>query len=439
MDNNTNNDPVQPDVRPEDVQLGTQPDVQSVAPMADQPVVTSSETVLGSAAQPAPKKKKTGLIIGLIATVLLIGGLVGGYFWYQSPNKILTDAINNSYSAKVVVGKMKLGGLGASSSSDMMGFSLDDIEIELAADLNAMSFDYNMTANLELMGQKAPIKAKMMFVDKKDIYFRLEDLSKVVDGMFDSFASTFGSEMSAEFNKIKQQFSPVVTKLENKWIKISVDDFKSDDEDDKALVCLTDYLKNFDTNKYMEQSKAALKENNFYKAGEVKTVDGNFVMAITIDKDKMKAYSEKLAESDMVKGLKKCSEMQEPEYDVDTDDYDMDITFDDEDFGDFADEDASGSKEPEFKNVELIITKWDHKIKGFKAGVESSSTGMSGSTTQTTKLEMSLDWPKTVDIKAPADAIGFEEWLKSIQEEAAKLESGATGIGGSGGISSLFF
>ena len=127
MDNDTNNNSVQPDVQPGD-QLFDQP--------IDQPVITS----MGDAApeapvqsmdfQAAPKKKKTGLIIGIIAAVLLIGGLVGAYFWYQSPNKVVADAINKSNSAKIIKTKIKLSQI---CPNLVLCLKVSDLEMEMLA------------------------------------------------------------------------------------------------------------------------------------------------------------------------------------------------------------------------------------------------------------------------------------------------------------------
>lgn len=432
MDNDTNNNSVQPDVQPGD-QLFDQP--------IDQPVITS----MGDAApeapvqsmdfQAAPKKKKTGLIIGIIAAVLLIGGLVGAYFWYQSPNKVVADAINKSNSAKIIKTKIKLSGLDLSESSPM-GLKVSDLEMEIAGDIKKMAFDYSATANLELMGQKVPVKAKIMLVDKRDIYFYLEDISKLVDGFFDSMSSTLGSEYTSEFNKVKQQIEPVIAKIENKWVKLPLAELKSEASDDnnEVLVCVSDVMKNFDADKYMEQAQAALEEHSFYQAGEVRTVDGNLAVKVAIDKDKLKDYGEKLSETDFIKALNECSNPKVEYDDFDDDDYDFD-------YDDDLTEGMVVPKpdEPVLKNTEFIISKWGHQLKGVNTEVESKTTTMGKTTTQTIKVEMTLDWPNSIEVKAPIGAISFEEWMKSIEEEMEKMEDPSDNMGALNPFESLFF
>ncbi|MGI6612697.1 MAG: hypothetical protein ACOX0Z_03980 [Candidatus Nanosyncoccaceae bacterium] len=450
MDNDTNNNSVQPGEQL--VQSTLQPEVQSEAQSMDSPVEAPVGSVMPEAptpvqsqpvAQPAPKQKKAkkGLIIGLIIAILLIGGLVSAYFWYQSPNKVVADAINKSNSAKIIKTKIKLSGLDLSESSPM-GVKFSSLEMEVAGDIEKMAFDYSATANLELMGQKLPVKAKMMLVDKKDIYFYLEDISKLVDGFFDSMSSTLGSEYTSEFNKVKQQVKPVVAKIENKWVKLPLDELKSEasDDDNEVLVCVSDVMKNFDADKYMEQAQAALKEHSFYQAGEVRTVDGNFAVKVAIDKDKLKDYSEKLSETDFIKALNECSspKVEYGNFDDDDDDYDFDFDFD---YDDNLTEGMVAPKpdEPVLKNTEFIISKWGHQLKGVNTEVESKTTTMGKTTTQTVKVEMTLDWPKSVEVKAPSDAISFEEWTKSIEEEMEKMEDSSDDIGTFNPFESLFF
>lgn len=367
--------------------------------------------------------------------MLLIGGLVGAYLWYQNPDKVVTDAIQKTNSTKIIKTKIKLGGLDLPSPSDDVNVSFDGLELEIAGDMNKMALDYSLTANLKLMGQKVPLKAKIMLVDKKDVYFYLEDVSKVVDGVIDGFGQSFGAELTTEFNKIRQQIKPLLAKVENQWVKVPLDELKKlvDDEDDnKVLTCMTNVIKNFDTNKHMDQTKAILKEHKFYQAGDVKTVDGDFAINIKIDKTKLKSYGEKMLETDFAKALVKCSETKIDQDDQDDyedlDDYgevdeDFDFDFDDDDYESIDQPEISKESAPSLKNAEFVISKWGHELKKVNLDLEAKTTKNGEPATQIVKLEATFDWPKSIDIKAPSGAVKFEDWIKSIEDEAKKLKS----------------
>lgn len=405
MDNNTNNDSVQPSVQP-DVQPTMQSDVQPV-------VTTNGVTPKATTAQTAPKKKKTGLIAGLVAALLLIGGLIGGYFWYQSPNKVVADALNRANSARMLKTKLKLSGIDLSKDG-VPGMSLGDINVELTGDLEKLDLGYDISTTFELMGVKLPIKAKLMLVNKTDVYFYLEDVSKTVDGFISGFGA-FMSEDVADFSALKSQFSSLVAKIENKWVKLSLDDIKSnmDDEDSKELVCLTDVLKNYDFNTYNQQVKSILKEHKYYEVGDVKTVDGSFVVNASIDQSKFEAYAKAAGETDLIKAFLKCGG-EEQASNVDK---------------------KTGSVS--FKNVEWVIGQWGHELKSAKVEVEAETLDADGQkTTQTLKVEASFDWPKSVEVKAPSEAINFEDWVKEIEAEAAKMSAGeeTTSLNGFGSL-----
>ena len=66
----------------------------------------------GNMATPKPKKKKTGLIVGItlgvLAIVAIIATLLTYFLWWQNPEKMVTDAVSNAIVAKkaVVNGKI---------------------------------------------------------------------------------------------------------------------------------------------------------------------------------------------------------------------------------------------------------------------------------------------------------------------------------------------
>ena len=416
MDNKTNNNSAQPSVQP-DVQSTVQPDVQPDVQPGAQPVVTVNETMSEAVSQVAPKKKKTGLIIGLVAALLLIGGLIGGYLWYQSPNKVAADALNRVSSARIFKAKLKLDGMDLSKNS-IPGVSFGDINIELTGDLEKLNLGYEVSTTFELMGAKLPVKAKLMLVDKTDAYFYLEDVSKTVDGFIGGFGA-FLSEDATDLNELKSKISSLVAKIENKWVKFSLEDVKSDmeDEDSKALTCLTDVLKNYNFNTHAQQTRSILKEHKYYEISDVKTANGSFVMNVSIDQDKFKAYVRAAGETDLVKSFLKC-----------------------------GDEKQESSIEGEVssisvKNTEWVISQWGHELKSVKTEVETETLDASGQkTAQTIKMEASFDWPKVAEIKAPSEAINFEDWIKDIEAEVAKMNTGAgEEAAGLGGLESLLF
>lgn len=412
---------------------GAQPDP---TPMPSEPAVFSPVP---------PKKSKKGLIIALAAVLLLVGGMVGVYFWYQSPKKVVADAINKASSTKVAKTKIKLSGLTLPESAGATGLSFGDVEMEITGDIEKMSFEYNMTANLELMGKKAPLKAKMMLVDKKDVYFYIEDVSEVVNNLLDSFSKSFGGMDTTQLDAVRQMIAPVIAKVENQWVKLSLDELP-DDAGGKTLTCVTNTLKNFDADKYTEQVKAAFKEHNFYQIDSTKVAGSNFVINTSVDKDEFKAYGKKIQETDLFKSLTKCSEVEEDEDEFQIDD-EPELDIEDEEITDKLEvEDADdilpkedlpkNETEPKLKNTELVVSKWGHELKELKTEVEAEVNTDNKTATRTVKVEVLFDWPNAVEIKSPNGAIKFEDWLESIKKEAEKL--GQSGDASSGGLGSLF-
>ena len=381
------------------------------------PQVESDQTVL-SQAMPKPKGKKTGLIVGIIAGILLVGGIVGGYFWYQNPNKVIADAFAKSASAKMVQAKIKIGELNLSGAEGAgMGLSLDGVNIDMAVDLEKTSLDYSMSANLGLLGQSIPLKGKLMVVDKKNIYFYLEDVSVAVENFLTGFGVFLESMMDLDMAEVKQELLPLVKKLENRWVKTSLDELmSSDDSEDsnEVLTCILDALGNIDTAKYAQQSKDIFQKNNYFKAGDVKSADGNFVIKASIDQAKLEAYNKALLETDFVKSLTECSKNQDASVDVDEE---QELT--------------------QLKNTELVISRWGHELKAIRSDVNTTVTTGSEKTNQSIKLDVEFSWPKRMDIKAPSDAIDSKAWLQEIE---AQLENmGGAAPSGVADFGSLLF
>ena len=421
-DRQTDAAPVQPDAS---VPLDTVAPVNSAemeAVLAEPvsvtpPQVGLDQTVLSQVA-PKPNGKKTGLIIGIIAGILLIGGIVGGYFWYQNPTKVIADAFAKSASAKMVQAKIKIGELNLSGAEGAgMGLSLDGVNIDMAVDLEKTSLDYSMSANLGLLGQSIPLKGKLMIVDKKNVYFYLEDVSVAVENFLTGFGVFLESMMELDMAEVKQELLPLVKKLENRWVKASLDELVSSDDSEggnEALVCMLDALSGIDVDKYAQQSKDLFRKNNYFKAGDVKSADGNFVIKASIDQAKLEAYNKTLLETDFVKSLTKCNKNQDASVDIDDE---QELT--------------------QLKNTELVISRWGHELKAIRSDVSTTATTGSEKTSQSIKLDVEFSWPKRMDIKAPSDAIDSKVWLQEIE---AQLENvGGATPGGVTDFGSLLF
>jgi hypothetical protein len=347
-----------------------------------QPVEQPAETTPAAAAPlaPAAKKLKKPLLLSLIigGAVLLLGGTAAAYqFWYQNPDKVVTDSFVNALTAKTMSfnGAVDTSGEAAKLKIDFDGAS------------NDVAFTTHAKATLAIGAVNVVVDGNVQTSENGDMYFKLAN-AKDIAAIFTQMMG--GGEANPEFNAL-------VDKINNKWIKVTPKDLDAEkgDEATNQAQCFSDAVKKLRTDKSLNGELTDLyKKQRFVTIKEsLGTKNGNLGYKLDIDRNKAKEFILGVEKTKFHAELKKC---------------DSEFKLDTEDITKAGESDITG-------DTEVWVSQWAHELKQVKFS-GSSKDGSSKGT-----FVFNPVFNKPVNITAPADALTLQELQKEIEAVSASV------------------
>lgn len=324
------------------------------------------------------KQKK--FIIGIAVAVILVligGGSVFAYTTYQSPKKVLTDAVVNAFTSKTV---MLTGDMSVESKDLKVSVTISSKFAEATGSVDAK---LKVTAN----GKDYSINGSGLVDKNGDLYFKVEKLAGIVAEL----KSTLGI---SQFSSQSEAIDKLVAKIDGTWIKVSSDDLKTYSEESAASkTCINDTIKKF------KGDKAALTEvTDLYTKNPFILIDkelgqekGSFGYQLKGSSKNLKTFLVGLNETKFYKALVDCDES----FKIDT----SDISTTDE-----------IDKNSTFK---IWVDVWSHQITKIEANDTTDGT--------TTKLTILPKFNQSVSVTAPATSITLTELQEYIQDLAASM------------------
>ena len=396
---NPNSQPISPQApAPGDVEPSTAVDQSSFPQATDSaqaaPAYAPAQqpyaqpAVLGSGPQPGyaqpqmPKKKRTGLIVGsIIAAVLLVlgGGSALAYnLWYQNPDKIVLDAVQNAIKAKSVsmTGEVKA----TASNGVVVGITMDGENDASKGELNAkLSVTYD--------DQTFKLDAAVRVPGDGSYFIKADGVEEIIDTLSDVSASPAPAQIVS-----------FAQKIDGNWIKIEksdIDEFTNDTN--KTQECVTDVLKKLQNDtSYNNEIAKIYKEHKFIDAGKplaTETIDGvaSFKFEIKGDEEKAEAFGKAFEDTKLYTELKGCNEAI-----ADTAKESMD------------DSSATSTSEPD-ATLYVWVSRWTHEFTKIEiVSKENSDTDI--------KASVETKFNQDVAVESPADFITFKQLQKDVEE-----------------------
>jgi len=324
------------------------------------------------------KKGKKGLIIGLIIVGVLAvlgGGLVSAYtFWYSNPNKVISDALINTITAKTAI---YAGNINVDSDNTKVKVSINTQTSgstgSLDAKLTMTSYDKDYSAN-----------GSGMIDSAGDLYFKV-DITKIAAELRSSYKSYLDKATLASYDKL-------VSQVNNKWVKVSSSDLA---EYNKTYSTTKDCVN--DTVKKYKDDKAAVAEiTDLYSKQNFIVVDknlgqknGSLGYQLKTDKTKLTEFAKGLKDTKIYKSISAC----DSSYSVD----DALKSYDNTD-----------SDPKTTSTVELWVDSWSHQMTKLSLKAENSDTKISS--------EFLTKFNQKVNVTAPKDSINISQ-LKTYIED----------------------
>ncbi len=374
------------------------------------PAMSAASSPMPQAVASGKPKNKQMMLIGIIvAAALLIGGGVWAYMWYQNPDKVVLDGILNTAKAKQAI------------ITGTTSIKSKDVEVAINMDIKGTEDTGSLKADVKLKlaagqfaGQEFKVTADSVMAKEGDMYFKVSNLQKAVDGFVDSMVDSYADQyrqmgytltpqdIAQMRTAAKSQFQTIVSKIDNQWIKMTADDMSSSTKDS---TCVTDVYKKVAKDKKMSNELYDVYTKNRFLVVKEKlgVKDGSYGFLLALDEAAAKKFGNEVKNTEFGKELVKC---------------DSDIFKESED--------SSKKSEDAVKNgrFELWVDQWSHRTTRMIFNAESPD-----SATSDVKLsgDFKFDYNTKVDeVKAPEGAKSIKELeadIKSLTGSASMLSS----------------
>lgn len=389
------NDYPQPQPTPQEPEPQSPP---PEAPLLQTQPLPPQPFAINNAVQPPVKKKRTGLIVGIVGGVvglLLLAAVLLYFLWWQSPDKVVARAIVNY----VQQGRGEIGGTVTVESPEL------SLAMEIDSRIDGVKEAYELKVSVqqpESPLETIDLSLDLVYPDDGAFYARVTDLDKIVDSIVDLSMEQVraNSDESAQIPsdqealiraQVEQMFNPIVEKINNQWVRFSIEESS---EQTAEATCLVDAVQKLNTDKDTQKEISRIySENSFLIVSEeVGKRDGSTGYKIDLKDEqasqRFNSFKEALIESDYGKEILACD------------------AFELEDF-DFTEEGT------DTKDETLVL--WVNKSSNTLTGVD-LSFGVDQDE-QDMKFEAKLDLTSSGEagaIEAPQDARDFEELMQEV-------------------------
>ena len=365
----TSDVPQQQDVLGDQINAEPAPQPQAAfdTPINNTPTVV--EPVVATAA-PAPKRSKKPFLIGIIAAsaVLLLGGTAAAYqFWYQNPDKVVTDSLVKALTAETMSYK---GTLDTTAQSANLKVDFDGAATNSA-------FSGNAKATITMGAASVAVNGSLLVSQDNTVYFKIANAKDLAN----TFMQMMGGSSTAELDAL-------IAKVDNKWIKVSADSMQDEDSKQQSQ-CFTDLSKKVEADKsYSQEVLDIYKKQRFVTVKEsLGEQDGNLGYKLTVDQQKAKAFTADSKSTKLYAELQKCNK---------------DFKLDENELFKGDDSDVT-------TDVELWANQWTHELAKLKI------TGSDKDGTSKATFVLNPTFNKPVSIDAPKNTVPVEEIQSDIE------------------------
>ena len=383
------------------VQPSPQPTPQPVPqpsiepPVPPQPV---AQPVFTPPPKPGKKKKIIGIILGVVGLLIIVSAVLLYFVWWQSPNKMVTDALLSVVTAE----KMNNTGtlvIEAPSSDVKM-----TITTKGTTNNGALSGDATVKLEVEALDEDVVFDVHGVASDDGVLYVKIDKLRETVDtvidaiikqqtqqyrdqGMTESDIAQVEDEDMAK-QQVSSMFSldTLIPKVDGQWIRIASDDL----EDNEEAQCTADVMKDIQKDKEVTREVMAIYDaNRFIQVKDkVDAKDGAPGFRLTGDRDKAQAFMSEFKKTETAGRLLKCDS----------------TIFDSVDDA-LKETDSSSNADIDFV---IWVDRFSHKLKSLQLDVTSKE--------DETKVSATYDFEigQANEVVVPSDARDFKDVYDDI-------------------------
>ena len=394
------------DQQPQNIgQPGVQPSPQPTPQPVPQPSIEPpvppqlvAQPVFTPPPKPGKKKKIIGIILGVVGLLIIVSAVLLYFVWWQSPNKMVTDALLSVVTAE----KMNNTGtlvIEAPSSDVKM-----TITTKGTTNNGALSGDATVKLEVEALDEDVVFDVHGVASDDGVLYVKIDKLRETVDtvidaiikqqtqqyrdqGMTESDIAQVEDEDMAK-QQVSSMFSldTLIPKVDGQWIRIASDDL----EDNEEAQCTADVMKDIQKDKEVTREVMAIYDaNRFIQVKDkVDAKDGAPGFRLTGDRDKAQAFMSEFKKTETAGRLLKCDS----------------TIFDSVDDA-LKETDSSSNADIDFV---IWVDRFSHKLKSLQLDVTSKE--------DETKVSATYDFEigQANEVVVPSDARDFKDVYDDI-------------------------
>ena len=253
-----------------------------------------------------PKKKKTGLIIGIvlgvIALIAIISAVLVYFLWWQNPEKMVTDAVSNAIMAKKMTADGKV-------VIDMRDQGKIELNVKTATDSGKSKANIDAKLNIKGVEKSIPLDGDMVLGDDGTIYVKINNFKDLYGTLLEVVmeSSSGGKASRAQIETYRDQtlrkMSSEIDKMSNTWMKVSPDEIGSE------YKCGINALKKIQSDESVRKEVAQLyQKNSFFTIKDSKISDRNGGRGFELqgDNSKLSKFNDEFKNSSAGKTLSKC-------------------------------------------------------------------------------------------------------------------------------------
>ena len=330
-----------------------------------------------------PKKKKTGLIIGVVLGVIVLISIVSAalvyFLWWQNPEKMVTDAMSSAIMSKKMTANGKV-------VVDMRDQGKIELNVKTATDSGKSKA--NIDAKLDIKGveKNIPLKGDAVLDSDGTIYVKINNFKDLYGTLLEMVmeSSSGGNLSRSQIETYRDQtlrkMSSEIDKMGNTWMKISPDEIGSE------YRCGINALKKIQSDESVRKELVQIyQKNSYFTIKDSKISDRNGGRGFELqgnNKSNSSKFEEEFKNSSVCKALSKC---------VKSNSYK-----------------SSESSSIDTASLKVWVDRSSHELKALELKGDSKKASV--------EISFDIDVNKSEEIKIPSSAESLKEFIEGFME-----------------------
>ena len=330
-----------------------------------------------------PKKKKTGLIIGVVLGVIVLISIVSAalvyFLWWQNPEKMVTDAMSSAIMSKKMTANGKV-------VVDMRDQGKIELNVKTATDSGKSKA--NIDAKLDIKGveKNIPLKGDAVLDSDGTIYVKINNFKDLYGTLLEMVmeSSSGGNLSRSQIETYRDQtlrkMSSEIDKMGNTWMKISPDEIGSE------YRCGINALKKIQSDESVRKELVQIyQKNSYFTIKDSKISDRNGGRGFELqgnNKSNSSKFEEEFKNSSVGKALSKCGKSNSYK--------------------------SSESSSIDTASLKVWVDRSSHELKALELKGDSKKVSV--------EISFDIDVNKSEEIKIPSSAESLKEFVEGFME-----------------------